>query len=62
MKPITTLQCKGIKYEWTEECDIAFAKLKGLFTSAPILRVLDMEKDFTVCTDASRKGLGVVLM
>ena len=22
----------------------------------------DIEKDFTVCTDASKKGLGVVLM
>ena len=30
--------------------------------SAPILQVLDMEKDFTVCTNASRQGLGVVLM
>ena len=29
---------------------------------APILRVLDMEKDFTVCTDALKKGLGAMLM
>jgi hypothetical protein len=56
------LQHKGVRYEWTEECDIAFIELKRLLTSAPILRVSDMEKDFTVCTDASKKGLGVVLM
>jgi hypothetical protein len=43
-KPMTTLQCKGVIYEWTEECDVAFIKLKRLLTSAPILRVLDMEK------------------
>jgi hypothetical protein len=61
-KPITTLQRKGVMYEWTEECDSAFIKLKRLLTSAPILRVSDMEKDFTVCTDASKKGLGAVLM
>jgi hypothetical protein len=62
VKPITTLQCKGVRYEWTEECDSAFIELKRLLTSAPILRVSDMEKDFTVCTDASKKGLGAVLM
>jgi hypothetical protein len=45
-----------------KECDIAFIELKRLLTSAPILRVSDMEKDFTVCTDASKQGLGVVLM
>jgi hypothetical protein len=58
VKPITTLQCKGVRYEWTEECDRAFIELKRLLTSAPILRVPDMEKDFTVCTDASKQGLG----
>jgi hypothetical protein len=61
-KPITTLQRKGVRYEWTEECDSAFIELKRLLTSAPILRVSDMEKDFTVCTDASKQGLGAVLM
>ena len=54
MKPITTLQCKGVRYEWTEECDSAFIELKRLLTSAPILRVPDMENDFMVCTDASK--------
>jgi hypothetical protein len=61
-KPITTLQHKGVRYEWTEECDSAFIELKRLLTSAPILRVLDMEKDITVFTDASKQGLGAVLM
>ena len=37
-KPITTLQRKGVRYEWTEECDSAFINLKRLLTSAPILR------------------------
>ena len=45
-----------------KKCDSAFIELKRLLTSAPILRVPDMEKDFTVCTDASKQGLGVVLM
>jgi hypothetical protein len=61
-KPITTLQHKGVRYEWTEECDSAFIELKRLLTSAQILRVLDMEKDFTVCMDALKQGLGAMLM
>jgi hypothetical protein len=36
-KPITTLQHKGVRYEWNEECDSAFIELKRLLTSAPIL-------------------------
>jgi hypothetical protein len=62
VKPITTFQCKGVKYEWTEECNSAFIELKRLLTSAPILRVPDMENDFMVCTDALKQGLGAVLM
>ena len=62
VRPITTLQRKGVRYEWTEECDSAFIELKRLLTSAPILRVPDMEKDFTVYTDASKQGLGAVLV
>ena len=62
MKPITTLHHKGIIYEWTKECDVEFTKLKELLMSALILRIPDMEKDFIVCTNASRQGLGAILM
>jgi hypothetical protein len=57
VKPITTLQCKGVRYEWTEECDSAFIELKRLLTSAPILRVSDMEKDLSTRMPRS-KGWG----
>ena len=62
LKPITTLQWKGIWYEWTNEYDIDFGELKRLLSSAPILWVPDMDKDFMVCTDALKEWLGVVLM
>ena len=61
-KPITTLQCKGVRYECTEECDSAFIEHKRLLTSVSILRVSDMENDFTVCTNSLKQGLGAVLM
>jgi hypothetical protein len=36
-------------------------QLKELLTTAPILKVPDMDADFLVCTDASKEGLGGVL-
>lgn len=61
-KPITTLQCKEIRYEWTNECDSAFINLKWLLTSVPILQVSNMDKDFILCMDASKQGLDVVFV
>jgi hypothetical protein len=39
--PITSLQKKGIKFEWTTECEENFNLLKELLTSAPILNIVD---------------------
>ena len=39
-----------------------FQGLKNLLTSAPVLKVADPKKDFVVCTDACRQGLGGFLM
>ena len=47
--------------EWTEECQIAFDKLKGLCTSTPILAYVNYRKPFQLQTDASDLGLGAVL-
>ena len=60
--PITSLQIKGKKYEWTKKCERDFQELKRALTSAPILVVLDPSVDFVVCTDASLDGIGAVLM
>jgi hypothetical protein len=60
--PITELQKKNKKFVWTEKCAGAFRRLKELLTTAPILKVPDMDVDFLVCTDASKEGLGGVLM
>ena len=60
--PITELQRKNKKFIWTEKCEEAFQRLKVLLTVTPILKVPDMEQEFLVCTDASKQGLGCVLM
>ena len=59
---ITSLQKKGIKFEWTVRCEESFQRLKNILTSAPILKVVDLAKDFVVCTDECGQGLGGVLM
>jgi hypothetical protein len=59
--PITSLQKKGIKFKWSKKCQDSFNKLKELLTTAPILKVADPDKDFTICVDASKERLGGVL-
>ncbi|XP_073279525.1 uncharacterized protein [Primulina huaijiensis] len=60
--PLTTLTRKTVKFEWTNECQQAFQVLKDKLTSAPVLALPQGVEDFVVYTDASKKGLGAVLM
>eukprot|EP00253_Pinus_taeda_P020306 PITA_20306 len=60
--PITSLQKKGKLFHWTPNCQKSFEHLKHLLTTAPILSIADPNKDYVVCTDASKEGLGGVLM
>ena len=59
--PITSLQKMGKKFVWDQKCEESFNKLKGLLTTTPILKIIDLDKDFVVCTDACNIGLGGVL-
>eukprot|EP00253_Pinus_taeda_P026215 PITA_26215 len=59
---ITSLQKKGKVFKWTAECQQSFDRLKHLLTTAPILSIADPNKDYVVCTDASKEGVGGVLM
>ena len=36
--------------------------MKNILTSAPVLKIANLEKYFVVCTDACNQGLGGVLM
>jgi hypothetical protein len=62
INPIMKLRKKNKKFVWTEKCAVAFQRLKELLTMTPILKVPDMDADFLVCIDASKEGLGGVLM
>jgi hypothetical protein len=56
-----TLQKKGTKFDWSQKCQDSFNNLKELLISTPILKVVDPDKDFTICVDASKEGLAGVL-
>ena len=60
--PMTRLTRKEVKFEWDDRCEETFQELKRTLTSAPILIVPDRGLGYTVYCDASRAGLGCVLM
>jgi hypothetical protein len=59
--PITSLQKKGVKFEWNSKCEESSQQLKDMSTSAPILKIADPDEYFFVCTNACKEGLGGVL-
>ncbi|KAG8488519.1 hypothetical protein CXB51_016409 [Gossypium anomalum] len=60
--PMTSLLQKNVKFEWTKKCQQSFEELKKLLTEAPVLVQPESGKEFVVYSDASRNGLGCVLM
>ncbi|WVZ97291.1 hypothetical protein U9M48_042840 [Paspalum notatum var. saurae] len=60
-KPMTSLLEKGVPFNWTKERQAAFDELKKRLTTA-LLTLPDLTKSFTVYCDASKEGLGCVLM
>jgi ribonuclease HI len=61
-KPMTELLKNNTKFEWSEACEKSFQELKKRLTTAPVLTLPDTKKDFLVYCDASKQGLGCVLM
>ena len=51
-----------MSFQWSDECEERFQKIKTLLTSAPVLTLPEEGVDFTVYCDASGDGLGGVLM
>ncbi|WVZ89549.1 hypothetical protein U9M48_035933 [Paspalum notatum var. saurae] len=61
-KPMTSLLEKDAEFRWTNAQQAAFDELKKRLTTAPVLTLPDQQKKFIVYCDASRDGLGCVLM
>jgi hypothetical protein len=61
-KPLTRLLEKGVPFVWTNDCEVSYQALNNKLVNAPILALPESGKGFTVFKDASRIGLGCVLM
>ncbi|GJW97847.1 putative reverse transcriptase domain-containing protein [Tanacetum coccineum] len=61
-KPMTKLTQKKVKFEWGDKQETTFQLIKQKLCSAPILALPEGSEDFIVYSDASKKGLGAVLI
>lgn len=59
--PLTDLISKNNKFQWTDEAEQAFVRLKHALCSAPVLSHPDFSKPFVIQCDASSVGIGSVL-
>ena len=61
-RPMTKLTRKGVKFEWTEECQSGFEYLKACLTVAPILKYPNPSKRYVVFTNVSDQAATAVLI
>jgi hypothetical protein len=59
---LTKLTRKEVKFIWSKEYEEGFQKLKERLTSALVLAIPLGIEGFMIYSDASKKGLGCVLM
>ena len=59
---MTKLTRKEVRFVWLEECETSFRELKESLTSTLVLALPSRTKGFVVYSDASKGGLGCVLM
>ncbi|CAJ2642459.1 unnamed protein product [Trifolium pratense] len=60
--PLTQLTRKDQAFVWDGKCEESFQELKKRLTTAPVLILPDAKESFVVYCDASKMGLGGVLM
>ena len=60
--PLSSMTGKNAKFVWSDKCEKSFEELKRRLTTAPVLVLPEGTEDFVVFTDASKDGLGCVLM
>ncbi|KAH0678933.1 hypothetical protein KY284_020018 [Solanum tuberosum] len=53
---------KKVKFQWSDDCEKSFAKLKTRLTTTPVLTLPEGSDGYVIYCDASRISLGCVLM
>jgi len=59
--PLNALLKKGVKFNWTEDCQHSFETLRDSLIKSPILAYPDFQEKFSLYTDASNTGIGAIL-
>ena len=59
---LTRLLRKGVKFEWDDKCQSSFERLKEILVEALVLIQPTSGREYTMYSNASRIGLGCVLM
>ncbi|XP_073120481.1 uncharacterized protein [Henckelia pumila] len=60
--PLMLLTRKSVKFEWSDQCEKSFLELKEKLMTAPVLAIPKGIGRFVIYTNASKYGLGAVLM
>ena len=60
--PLTKLTRKEVRFVWSDECEASFRELKERLTSATVVALPLGTEGSVVHSDASKRGLGCVLM
>ncbi|KAH0686116.1 hypothetical protein KY284_016669 [Solanum tuberosum] len=60
--PLTRLTQKMVKFQWSDDCEKSLAELKTRLTTIHVLTLPEGSDGYVIYCDASRVGLGCVLM
>lgn len=61
LDPLHNLLRKNQKFDWSEECQKTFEKIKNLLCTQPVLEIFDRDLPINIYTDASLEGVGAIL-
>ena len=61
-EPLRGLTRDDVEWQWKAEHQQAFNTMKTMLTEAPVLRYYDVKLPVTLSVDASKSGLGAVLL
>lgn len=61
-EPLRGLTRDDVEWQWKSDHQHAFNQLKTMLTEAPLLRYYDVKLPVTLSVDASKSGLGAVLL
>ena len=62
VSPLTRLTHKMVKFQWSDDCEKSFVELKARLNTTPVLTLPEGLDSYVIYCDASRIGLGFVLM